>query len=454
MTLGRENSLGANRLQTDRVLTVAELNESARRLLEGSFPLCWVAGEISNLSRAASGHVYFSLKDARAQVRCAMFRNRAQLLPFRLTEGMQVEVRALVSLYEPRGEFQLTIEGVRRAGIGALYQAFIRLKEKLEREGWFAAEAKRPLPRYPRRVAVVTSLQAAALQDVLAALVRRAPRLPVVICPTPVQGEGAERQIAAAIMLAGCRANCDVVIVARGGGSIEDLWAFNHESVARAVRDCPVPVVSGVGHESDVTIIDLVADHRAATPTAAAELATAGFVDAAQRLRVLQRVLRSDGRRQLDARSQRVDRAALRLTHPGQTIARMQGHLQGLQARLDNAARRRVERCGSAVLQVWSRLWRARPDLARHADRIAALRLRVPAAQGLLLNDKRAAICRLRTNLEHLDPKGILARGYSLVRNASGVIVRSSREVSAGEVVQIDFGEGRANAGIIDRSDS
>src|SRR5574340_439732 len=209
------------------ILSVTLLNRMVRSTLESNFPLCWVAGEVSNMSRASSGHVYFSLKDERAQVRCTMFRNRAQLLPFRLEEGMRVEVRALVTLYEPRGDFQLNIEAGRRGGIGALYEAFVRLREKLEHEGLLAADRKKALPRFPRRIGIVTSLQAAALRDVLAVLELRAPHLPVVIYPSAVQGASAGAQIRAAIEAAGARSECDVLIVARGGGSIEDLWSFN-----------------------------------------------------------------------------------------------------------------------------------------------------------------------------------------------------------------------------------
>lgn len=245
---------------------MSALNQLVRKALESSFPLLWVNGEISNLRRPASGHVYFALKDDNAQVDCVMFRGRAQLLPFRLQDGMRIEARALVTLYEARGGFQLNIETLRHAGIGALFEAFARLRGKLESEGLFAAERKLPLPRFPRRIGIVTSLQAAALHDVLAALKRRAPHLPVVIFPTLVQGEGAAEGIAEAIGIAAGRGACDVLIVARGGGSIEDLWAFNEETVARAIDACPIPVITGIGHETDTTIADFVADCRAATP--------------------------------------------------------------------------------------------------------------------------------------------------------------------------------------------
>src|SRR3954471_5081267 len=256
------------------VLSVSALARNVRYLLEHRYPLLWVAGEISNLTPARSGHLYFSLKDELAQVRCVMFRSRNQALGWSPREGMKVEVQALLTLYEARGEFQLNVEGMRRAGVGALFEAFLRLRDKLEKEGLFEAAAKRDLPRFPRAIGIVTSLQAAALHDVLTTLARRNAALPVIVYPVPVQGEGAAERIAAAVRLAGSRRDCDVLIVCRGGGSIEDLWAFNDERVARAIRACAIPVVTGIGHEIDFTIADFAADRRAATPTAAAELAS------------------------------------------------------------------------------------------------------------------------------------------------------------------------------------
>jgi len=248
------------------VLSVSELNRMARRALESQLPLLWVEGEVSNFTRAASGHWYFAIKDASAQVRCVMFRGRNQFADFTPANGDHVEVRALPSLYEARGEFQLGVEQIRRAGAGRLYEAYLRLKAKLEAEGLFDPAKKRPLPRFPRRVGIVTSPQAAALHDVLTALARRMPGLPVVIYPTPVQGASAGAQIAAAIRAAGARAECDVLLVCRGGGSLEDLWAFNDEMVARAIAASPLPVVSGVGHETDFTLADFAADLRARRP--------------------------------------------------------------------------------------------------------------------------------------------------------------------------------------------
>src|SRR5208337_2666836 len=238
------------------IVPVSLLVSSARLLIERHLALGWISGEVSNLSRAASGHVYFMLKDAQAQCRCVFFRNKAQLLGFALADGMQVEVRATPTIYEARGEFQLNVETVRHAGVGALYERFARLKARLDAAGWFAAERKRPLPRFPRAVGIVTSLRAAALSDVLTTLARRMPSLPVILYPASVQGSAAAAEVVAAIAAANARAEVDVLIVCRGGGSIEDLWVFNEESVARAVLDSRIPIVSGVGHETDFTICD------------------------------------------------------------------------------------------------------------------------------------------------------------------------------------------------------
>ncbi|MEK9940272.1 MAG: exodeoxyribonuclease VII large subunit, partial [Methylotenera sp.] len=258
---------------SNKVMTVSELNRLARSILEQSFPLFWVSGEISNLTRAASGHWYFSLKDSTAQVRCVMFKGRNSYIDFIPREGDKIEARCTVTLYEARGDFQLTVEFIQRAGLGALFEAFEKLKNKLGLEGLFDVANKKPIPAHPKQIGIVTSADAAALRDVLTTLKRRMPNIPVVIYPTPVQGKGAAELIANAIHTANQRAECDVLIICRGGGSIEDLWQFNEEIVARAIAQSNIPTISGVGHETDFTIADFVADMRAATPTAAAELA-------------------------------------------------------------------------------------------------------------------------------------------------------------------------------------
>jgi exodeoxyribonuclease VII large subunit len=429
-------------------LSVTQLNAIARQLLERNLPLLWVAGEISNCTRAPSGHLYFSLKDERAQVRCVFFRGRAQYLDWNPGNGMLVEVRAAPSLYEPRGEFQLTVDFMRRAGLGVLFEKFARLKAKLEQEGLFAPERKRPLPRHAARIGLVTSPRAAALRDVLSTLRRRLPRLPVVIYPAPVQGEGAGAQVAAAIRTAGERRECDVLILCRGGGSIEDLWAFNEEPVARAMAACPIPIVTGVGHETDFTIADFVADVRAPTPTAAAELVSPDRAELAARLRGLAGRVHRCLLRALEQRIQQVDFLARRLVHPGRRIAERRRHLAHLRNRLGSALARGVAGLALPVSRLAHRLGAAVPDLDRLQREQGQLRARLLRAQQVGLDRRAERVARLHSHLVHLDPRQVLQRGYSIVTTEQGRIVRSSAEVQAGDAVRLEFGQGEAGARI------
>lgn len=406
------------------VLSVAELNRLARTLIEREFPLLWIAGEVSNLTRAPSGHWYFTLKDADAQVRCAMFRSRAQSVPWRLENGQQVEARALVTLYEARGEFQLNVESLRRAGLGKLYEAFLHLKERLGREGLFAEERKRPLPRFPTRIGIVTSPRAAALRDVLVTLGRRAPTLACVVYPTLVQGADAAGQIAAAIEIAGQRKECDLLLVVRGGGSLEDLWSFNEETVARAIAASPLPVVAGIGHETDITIADLAADRRAPTPTAAAELASAGWFEAAGETAQLAIELRAAMRASLERRMQRIDLLARQLVHPAERLAHSRQRLDHLASRLAAAGERLAARRRQRLADMRLRLAHARPNLERHRTRLA----------------------HLAASLAALNPQAALARGYALVRTPDGQLVRSHRQIAEGAALSLRFAEGAAEA--------
>ena len=381
------------------ILSVGELARSARELLEQRFPLLWVAGEISNLRPASSGHLYFVLKDERAQVDCVMFRSRAAALDWTVRDGLRVEARVLVTLYEPRGRFQLNVETMRQAGIGRLYEQFLRLKARLESEGLFDAAAKRPVPPHPRRIGVVTSLQAAALRDVLTTLARRNASIPVVVYPVPVQGEGAGERIARMLAVANRRAECDVLLLVRGGGSIEDLWAFNEEVVARAVRASAIPVVVGVGHETDTTIADFAADQRAPTPTAAAELVSPARAELLAR--VLQLAARSsrEARRRVEYAMQSVDALARRLVHPAERLRAARRLLAQLAARLVSAT-------------------------GRHMDASAA----------------RLAL--YRAGLQSLDPQAVLARGYSITRDGAGAVLRDATRVRAGETLRTTLARG------------
>src|SRR5512140_1733273 len=322
------------------ILSVSQLLRSVRDVLERRFPLQWVSGEVSNLRPAASGHLYFTLKDESAQVDCVMFKGRAAHLDWDLAEGQRVEARALVTLYEPRGRFQLNVETMRRAGLGPLYEKFLRRKEKLQQEGLFDADAKRPIPGHPRQIGVVTSLAAAALRDVLTTLRRRNPSIPVVVYPAPVQGEGAAAKLVQALGAANARAECDVLLLVRGGGSIEDLWQFNEEVLARAIRASAIPVVVGVGHDTDFTIADFAADARAPTPTAAAEMVSPSLD--ALRGRIAETALRLSRQtaRRIEYAMQAVDALARRLVHPAERLRTSRQHLGHLAARLAAATAR------------------------------------------------------------------------------------------------------------------
>lgn len=387
------------------VLSVSALNRLVRDCLESAFPLSWVSGEISNLTHAASGHVYFSLKDAGAQVRCVMWRSRAQTLGWRLENGQKVEARALVSFYEPRGEFQLNIEGIRRAGQGDLFERFMRLKAQLENEGLFAVDRKRPIPAMPRHLAIVTSLQAAALRDVLSTLHRRAPHVAITLYPTPVQGDGAGLRIAEALQAAG-RSDCDTIILCRGGGSIEDLWAFNEECVARAIVASPLPVISGVGHETDFTIADFAADLRAPTPTAAAELAAPDRSALLHRLSTLSDRMARQTRRHMADRQQSIDWWRNRLIHPAERIARQRNAIDQLARRMTQAGK-------------WQR---------------SRWQMKLNALSG---------------SLSHLDPLAVLSRGYALVIGPDGRALRSNLAVNAGDRLKITLAEGSLDASVL-----
>lgn len=436
------------------VLTVGELNRHAKAVLEQTFPLMWVAGEISNFTRATSGHWYFTLKDGQAQVRCAMFRHKSQYTDFKPENGMQVEVRALVTLYEARGEFQLGVESMRRAGLGALFAAFEKLKSRLSLEGLFDQEQKQTLPAFPQQIGIITSPAAAALRDVLTTLRRRMPGIPALIYPVPVQGEGAAQKIAAAIQLAGQRKECDVLILCRGGGSIEDLWAFNEEVVARAIAACKIPIICGVGHETDITIADFTADRRAPTPTAAAELATPHRDDLLQRLDLLQSGLTRQTMRGLEQRMQLLDYLARRLLHPGTRIQNQQQHLGHLAQRLRQAAPRQLEQHAWRVQRLAARLAAATPATGEIENQLLQIRQRLDRAMASGLQHHQTSLQRLAANLQHLNPEAVLARGFSMVRNASGGIVRSSAEISLDEDISLTFAHGSATARVTHKEEA
>jgi exodeoxyribonuclease VII large subunit len=431
------------------VIPVSLLVSSARLLIERHLGLAWISGEVSNCTRAASGHMYFVLKDDRAQVRCVLFRMRAQLLDFTLADGQQVEVRAVPTIYEARGEFQLSVETVRLSGLGALYERFARLKARLDAAGWFAAARKRPLPAFPRAVGIVTSLRAAALADVLTTLKRRMPALPVILYPASVQGAGAALELAAAIGAANAHAKVDALIVCRGGGSIEDLWAFNEEQLAQAIFDSRIPVVSGVGHETDFTICDFVADARAPTPTGAAALVAPDCKALLSRIAALDARSRRVAQRMLEVHMQRLDGAARRLVHPA---ARIRAQREGLDrlalalARAASAAQEQRRRELAVSGQRLTRLVRSAPPQRAALDRTRERWQRSGIEHTAALGHRLAGLAR---GLKHLSPQGVLERGYSIVTTASGGIVQDASQVSSGDEVGLRFARGAAGARVM-----
>lgn len=428
------------------VYSVAQLNRDARELLEQNFPLIWVTGELSNLARPSSGHLYFSLKDSQAQVRCVMFRLRNMHLGFAPDNGMQVLMRARVSLYEGRGEFQLIAEHMEEAGDGALRRAFEILKQRLANAGLFDESRKKSLPVLPRRVGVVTSPTGAAIRDILSTLRRRFPLIEVLIYPVPVQGAGAADKIARAIRLAAERAECEVVIIARGGGSLEDLWAFNEEVVAHAIADCPIPVVTGIGHEIDFTIADLAADRRAATPTAAAELVCPDQGEWEETLAGLSRRLVFLTRSRLELKTQSLTWLEKRLQHPGQRLRNHAQRLDELEQRLRHAQRSVQRHAHSQLAELAARV-RFRTPLHRLTQlqvrqENSLRRLRVGLT--CLLDKHHAQLSSAARALDAVSPLATLSRGYAIMRHLPGKeLVRTARDVAPGDRIHARLGQGQ-----------
>jgi exodeoxyribonuclease VII large subunit len=432
------------------ILTVSRLNREAKLLLEQGLGTIWLEGEISNLTRAASGHWYFSLKDANAQVRCAMFRGANLRVRFAVRDGSQVIARGRVGLYEARGEFQFVAEHLEEAGEGALRRRFEELKQKLRQEGLFEPGIKKPLPLLPKRIGVITSPTGAAIRDVLHVLGRRFPAVPVLIYPVAVQGEAAPREIAQALALAGQRAECDVLIVGRGGGSLEDLWAFNEEIVARAIHACPIPIVSAVGHETDVTIADFVADERAPTPSAAAERVVPDRMEWLRRFRLLGTRLGNGMRRRIaELRiALALQQKGLQGGHPNNRLREHAQRLDELQSRLTAAMGLRQERARARLTQTRALLERASPAL-----RLQALRQRLEVRcnalaqagrHGLTLRRNRLQLAK-RT-LDAVSPLATLARGYAIVEDAQGHVVVDASTLKPGDQIEARLARGRVAA--------
>jgi exodeoxyribonuclease VII large subunit len=426
----------------------------ARILVERNLPLQWIGGELSGCSRAPSGHVYFTLKDARAQIRCVFFRSKAQALTFALREGLAVEVRATASIYEARGEFQLNVESIRLAGVGALYERFVQLKAKLEAAGLFDAARKRSLPAFPRRIGVVTSRRAAALRDVLTTLARRLPSIPVVLYPAAVQGAGASREIAGAIRRANAHGYVDVLIVVRGGGSLEDLWAFNEEIVARAIFHSTLPIVSGVGHETDFTICDFVADVRAPTPTSAAAIAVPDRVVLLRRLNDLARRLARAQAHCAGNRAQRLDRAARALVHPAARLVRQRIQAAELGDRLTRAFAHRRHVLQHRLAATRARLCRELRAPLPQSHRLTAATRTLARAGRDRMNDAARTVDRLAAALALLNPSAVLDRGYAIVTSHDGHVISDARELRVGDDVGLTLAAGHARATVTSKDSS
>ncbi len=429
------------------IWSVSRLNGEIRAVLEGSFPLLWVEGEISNLATPRSGHSYFSLKDEHAQVRCALFRNKRMLLRFQPKDGDRVLVRARVSLYEARGDFQLIIEHMEPAGAGALQRAFEELKARLEAEGLFDTRRKQPLPAFPRCIGVVTSPTGAAVRDILQVLKRRFPGLPVIIYPTLVQGEDAAREIAATLKLADRRGDCDLLILARGGGSLEDLWAFNDEALARTIAELETPLISAIGHEVDFTIADFVADRRAPTPSAAAELATPDSEQLQHQLDVLEGRLQRAMQRLLTEKRQHLEQHLhrLRLLHPVRRIHEQQQRLDELGMRMEAAMKNRLAQHRQVLGELQSRLRLLSPAqrLKTLGSTLLQQRENLQTAMEQRLLRHRLQLESLSRELHAVSPLQTLARGYSITTEAgSGKVITHADGVSPGTHIHTRLAEG------------
>jgi exodeoxyribonuclease VII large subunit len=437
------------------IFTVSRLNREARELLETSLARLWVEGEISNLARPASGHLYFTLKDAKAQVSCALFRNRALRLRFTPENGTQVLVRAQVSLYEPRGNYQLIIDQMEEAGDGALRRAFEELKTKLYNEGLFDEVKKQPLPDLPRCIGVITSPSGAAIRDVLTVLKRRFPGIPVIIYPTRVQGDGAAEEIVAALRSADKRSDCDVLLLTRGGGSLEDLWPFNEEKVARAVEACSLPVVSAVGHEIDVVITDFVADARAATPSAAAELLSPDMSELGSRLRQLSTRLRQQLTQRLQRRHEQSDWLTRRLHqhHPGRRLEQQAQRLDELEQRLNRTMQQQLVRRQAHLDTASARFRQHHPGRLLEAmeSRNQALAQRLKYCINIQVSKYSEKLAVLARALETVSPLATLQRGYSItLAGKDGTVVTDSRRMSPGDKLETRLASGRIISTVTD----
>lgn len=421
------------------IYSVSRLNMESRLLLESHFNWVWVSGEVSNLSKPVSGHWYFTLKDEKSQIRAAMFRMQNRAVNFTVKDGLHVVVLAKVSLYPERGDYQLIIERMEEEGLGVLQRAFDALKNKLSAEGLFLSERKKTLPTLPRTVGIITSPTGAAIHDILTTLKRRYAAPPVIIYPTEVQGKSAAPGIIRALRLAEERQECDVLIIARGGGSLEDLWAFNEETVARAIAACSIPIVTGIGHEVDITIADFVADQRAATPTAAAELVTPDQTMILQELGNREQILISTMERKLDHARLLVKHCRQRLRHPTQQLQQMAQHLDFLSMKLHQRIEYFLGKCGHSVEQLHHRLMTQSPahTLQHYLHRLSTRETQLQQYMNRILGQKKQELAFLANALHTISPLATLERGYSITLNQQDQVIKHKEQVRLGESIRI-----------------
>ncbi|MDX5978720.1 exodeoxyribonuclease VII large subunit [Vreelandella alkaliphila] len=434
---------------TPQALSVSQLNQRAKQTLERDVGEVWVEGELSNVSRPASGHIYFTLKDDRAQIRCALFRQRARFVAAPMRDGDQVKLRGRVSLFEPRGDYQLIADAVQAAGLGELLAAFERLKAQLEGEGVFANT--RPLPFPPRKILILSSASGAAIRDVLAVLAARWPLADVTLIPVPVQGAEAAPAMISALGLLNRQARLDpdqdVVLITRGGGSLEDLWAFNNEHLARAIFHSRLPVMSAVGHEVDVTLADFAADMRAPTPSAAAERLVPDQHALKQQLKQLENRLQRAMQARLERDSQRLDTLRARLRHPGEQLERQRQHVTALCQRLQRAMQQTVQQQQVRVTQLSKRL--ASQDMVRlhraEQERVSQLQRRLANAMQRAMEVRQARLSSAARELNAISPLAVLGRGYAIAQDEKGHVIRRAEDTAPGQKLSLRLGEGRLN---------
>jgi exodeoxyribonuclease VII large subunit len=436
------------------IVSVTELISRAKNALERAIPLLWVAGEISGFKRASSGHCYFDLKDDQSQIACVLYRNRAALVGFELRDGAQVELRVRPSIYEPRGSLQFAVEQARLAGVGRLYEAFLRLKAKLETEGLFDATTQRPLPSLPETIGLITSPQAAALADMLRVLRDRWPRAKVILYPSSVQGINAPHELLRALNAANDRGECDVLIIGRGGGSMEDLWAFNDEALVRAVAESAIPIVSAVGHETDFTLCDFAADARAPTPTAAAAMVVPERDAAIASLRDARTRIREALHRRIERAGERIDRASQRMLGSRNLLAPWRERLLRLQSRIDRATRVLIPVRRERLLRANQRFAISVKRRVEAATRVTQLGQRLNASMQTNTNQQQQTLARFEQALALLNPANVLQRGYAMVFDEHGNVLTDASAAKLGARITAQLRKGTLTADVVDPAES